>query len=149
MFQGRSALTLDGKGRLSVPVKVRDLLIDRELCVDSGRALVTITRFRDKCLLIYRQDVWLQKRAAVDKLPEKLRKYRRLFIGSATTVELDAANRVLISPELREAVGLVKDVVLIGLGDQLELWDAATLKEKEAKDLEEMADEEQDLDFSI
>ena len=147
MFQGRSALTLDGKGRLSIPVKVRELLTDPER--SGERISVTITRHSDKCLLLFPQEVWVGKKAQVEKLPEEMRWFRRLIVGSATTVELDGASRVLVAPELREAAGLVRDVVLVGMGDQLEIWDASTLKWTEERDLVESRGKALPAGFSI
>ena len=49
--------------------------------------------------------------------------WRRIFLGSAVDAEIDSASRVLIAPELRSAAGLDKDVLLIGTGRRLELWD--------------------------
>ena len=147
MFQGRSALTLDGKGRLSIPVKVRELLTEPERAGE--RVQITITRHSDKCLLLFPQDVWVGKKALVEKLPEDMRWFRRLFVGSAATVELDGANRVLVAPELREAAGLTRDVVLIGMGDQLELWDAQTLKWTEDRDLTQSQGKTLPMGFSL
>jgi MraZ protein len=51
--------------------------------------------------------------------------WRRMFIGSAVDVDIDSAGRLHVSPELRADAGLVKDVLLIGNGARLELWDLA------------------------
>ena len=50
--------------------------------------------------------------------------WRRFFVGSAVDVEVDSAARVLVPPELRTMAGLDKDVLLLGMGQRLELWDA-------------------------
>ncbi len=53
---------------------------------------------------------------------------RRIFLGNAMDVEMDASGRVLVSPELRAKAGITKDAVLLGMGSYLELWDAASLR---------------------
>jgi len=59
------------------------------------------------------------------------RAWQRIFLGNAVDVELDSAGRVLISPELRNAVGLSREVMMIGMGSHFEIWDAARLAEQE------------------
>ena len=61
------------------------------------------------------------------------RAWLRIFLGNACDVELDSAGRVLISPELRAAVGLEKEVMMLGMGTHFEIWDAAKLAESEAE----------------
>ena len=51
--------------------------------------------------------------------------WRRMFIGSAVDVDIDSGSRIHISPELRRDAGLVRDVLLIGMGPHLELWDTS------------------------
>ena len=58
--------------------------------------------------------------------------WKHIFLGNAMDVAMDATGRVLISPELRAAAGLLKEVVLLGMGSYLELWDKATYDAKEA-----------------
>jgi MraZ protein len=60
----------------------------------------------------------------------------RIIVGSARSLELDSAGRLLIPAELRAVAGLERDVVLIGLENRLELWDAATRAEQEKSALE-------------
>ena len=59
------------------------------------------------------------------------RAWQRVFLGNACDVEMDSAGRILISPELRSAVGLAKDVMLLGMGSHFEIWDAVKLGENE------------------
>ena len=71
-------------------------------------------------------------------LPMKSRGIQRLLVGNAQDVEIDSAGRVLIAPELRNIAGIIKDVVLVGMGNSFELWDAEKYAELQAKDLEEI-----------
>ena len=61
------------------------------------------------------------------------RAWQRIFLGNASDVELDTAGRILIAPELRQAVGLTRDVMLLGMGSHFEIWDAAKLAENESQ----------------
>jgi MraZ protein len=125
MFQGRSALVLDAKGRMSVPSRHRDALM---LQCD-GR--LTLTRHPDGCLLLYPRPVWETARERISALPISAAAWKRFFLGNATDVELDGSGRVLIAPELRQGAGLDKDVALLGMGSHFEVWDAARLTAKE------------------
>jgi MraZ protein len=125
MFQGRSALSLDAKGRMSVPTRHRDALMLQ--C--EGR--LTLTRHPDGCLLLYPRPVWETVRERISALPIGASAWKRFFLGNATDVELDGTGRVLIAPELRQGAGLEKDIVLLGMGAHFELWDAAVLTAKE------------------
>ncbi len=121
MFQGSSGLALDAKGRMTVPVRHRDTLAQE--C--QGR--LTVTRHPDGCLLLFPQPTWELQREKFAALPVNARAWARIFLGSATDVEMDGAGRILISPELRSAAGLNRDLMLLGMGSHFEIWDAETL----------------------
>jgi MraZ protein len=125
MFQGSSALALDAKGRMTVPARHRDALT---LQCD-GR--LTLTRHPDGCLLLFPRPAWESVRERIAALPISASGWKRFFLGNATDVEMDGSGRVLIAPELRGAVGLAKDVMLLGMGTHFEVWDAALLAAKE------------------
>ncbi|GAA0507873.1 division/cell wall cluster transcriptional repressor MraZ [Pigmentiphaga sp. GD03639] len=125
MFQGSSALTLDAKGRVSIPTRHRDALMMQA----EGR--LTLTRHPDGCLLIYPRPTWEVKREQIAAFPMQARALQRLLLGNAQDVELDSAGRILIAPELRTAAALTREVMLLGLGAHFELWDAAVLAQRE------------------
>ncbi len=127
MFQGPSALTLDSKGRLAVPTRHRDLLSA------AGVNELTITLHPDDALMIFPRPTWLKFRERLVALPFESSPWKRMFLGNAMDVEIDASSRVLIAPELRDAAGLVRDVKLIGVGSHLELWDAQRHIEQSAR----------------
>lgn len=122
MFQGTSNLTIDAKGRLSMPTKHRDALMAQ--C--EGR--LTLMRHPDGCLLIYPRPVWEAKREKLVAMDARTRGLQRRLLGSANDVELDTAGRFLVSAELRQDAGLQHDVKLMGMGTHFELWDADRLK---------------------
>ena len=127
MFQGASSINLDAKGRMAIPSKHRDALnIQCE-----GR--LTLTKHPHGCLLLFPRPVWESHREQIAAWPMSARAWQRIFLGNACDVELDTAGRILISPELRSAVGLQKDVMMLGMGTHFEIWDAAQLAENEAQ----------------
>ncbi len=126
MFQGASAINLDAKGRMSIPAKHRDALAQQ--C--EGR--LTLTRHPHGCLLFFPRNVWETHREQIAAWPMSARAWQRIFLGNACDVEMDSAGRVLISPELRAAVGLEKEVMMLGMGTHFEIWDAAKLAADEA-----------------
>jgi len=125
VFQGASALTLDAKGRMSIPSRHREAL---QLQAE-GR--VTVTKHPDGCLMLFPRPEWELFRERIAALPMEAHWWKRIFLGSAADVELDTAGRVLITPELRTAAGLERDVMLLGMGSHFEVWDAATYTAKE------------------
>ncbi len=125
MFQGASSINLDAKGRMAIPSKHRDAL--NVQC--EGR--LTLTRHPHGCLLLFPRPVWESHRDQIASWPMSARAWQRIFLGNACDVELDTAGRILISPELRSAVGLQKDVMMLGMGSHFEIWDAAKLAEDE------------------
>lgn len=127
MFQGASALNLDAKGRMSIPAKHRDALMTQ--C----QGQLTLTKHPHGCLLFFPRATWESHREQIAAWPMSARAWQRIFLGNACDVELDTAGRVLIAPELRQAVGLTRDVMLLGMGSHFEIWDATKLAESEAQ----------------
>ncbi len=127
MFQGASALSLDAKGRMNIPARHRDALSVQ--C--EGR--VTLTKHPHGCLLLFPRPVWEVHREQIAGWPMSARAWQRIFLGNASDVEMDSAGRILISPELRSAVGLLRDAMLLGMGSHFEVWDAAKLEESESQ----------------
>lgn len=128
VFQGSSALTLDAKGRINVPARHRDALVEQA----AGR--LTLTHHPDGCLLVYPRPEWERKREQIAAFPMQARALQRLLLGNAQDVEIDGSGRILVAPELRAAAGMTKDVMLLGMGAHFELWDAAALARREADD---------------
>ena len=120
MFRGISQLNLDVKGRLAVPARHRDALLER--C--AGHLVITADADQ-RCLLVYPLPDWeliQQKLEGLSNLDPRVRELQRRLIGFAVDVDMDGAGRVLISPALREYAQLDKAVVLVGQGRKFELW---------------------------
>lgn len=121
MFRGHSHLALDGKGRLAVPARYRDLLLAQ--C--AGHLIVTLDP--SACLLLYPFPEWEPIERKLNALPSfnpVSRQMQRVLVGSATDVELDSAGRILLPAHLRERIGLDKEAVLVGQGNKFEIWSA-------------------------
>ena len=127
MFQGASSLSLDAKGRLSVPTRHRDVL------AVTAASQLTITKHPHGCLMVFPRPEWEKFRERIAALPMSAQWWKRIFLGNAMDVDMDGTGRVLVSPELREAAGLAKETLLLGMGNHFELWDKAKYEAQEAQ----------------
>lgn len=118
-YHGNSALTLDAKGRIAIPARHRDVL---QVSADNQ---LTLTKSIEGCLYMFPKPSWPAFRDKIAGLPMSEQRWKRFYLGPAMDVEIDSSSRVLISPELRDYAGLVRDVVLVGMGSHFEIWDAA------------------------
>lgn len=117
MFIGEYAHTLDDKGRLAVPKKFRTALAKGAV----------VTRGLDNCLFLYTKKEWEKLAAKLAGLPfaqANTRAFARLMLAGAMDVEVDKQGRVMLPEYLRAFAGLTKDVIVAGLYNRLELWDA-------------------------
>jgi len=127
-FRGVSNLSLDAKGRIVLPARYRERLV--ESC--QGQLVVTIDTDQP-CLLIYPLPEWELIEEKIEALPSfnpTTRRIQRLLIGHATEAEVDANGRMLLSNPLRDYARLGKKVVLIGQGKKFELWDESLWNER-------------------
>lgn len=124
-------MNLDAKGRMSVPTRHRDVL----LAMADGQ--LTLTRHPHGCLMVFPRPDWEHFRDRIVALPMSAQWWKRIFLGNALDVEMDASGRILVASNLREAVGLVREVVLLGMGAHLELWDKATYDAREAEAMQQ------------
>jgi MraZ protein len=133
VFEGPSALTLDGKGRVSMPARYRDDL--QAVCANR----LTVTKHPHGCLMIFPRPAWESFRDQLAQLPFSMVGVKRVFLGHADDVEMDGTSRVLIHPELRGWAGLERDVKLLGMGSHFELWAADRYAAQEAGVMESAA----------
>lgn len=121
MFQGETAITIDDKGRLAIPTSYRDA-VAREC---GGRLVITYNPFEAGSLYLYPQPAWERLRDQVNALPRIKSVTRDLqlkLVGAASFVELDGNGRINVPASHRNAVGIEKRAVLLGMGDKFELW---------------------------
>ena len=121
MFRGEYQHSLDIKGRVNFPVKIRDGLGERFI----------LTRGLDSCLFVYSGEGWRELESKLRALPmSKSRDIQRFFFASAVEVEPDKQGRILIPQNLRDYAGLGKDIVIIGVSDRAEIWNIESWQEK-------------------
>ena len=108
-----------------MPTRHRDALMVQ------GEGRVTLTKHPDGCLLLFPRPEWEAFRTRIAQLPMDAHWWRRIFLGNAAEIDLDSAGRILVSPELRSAAGLDREIMLLGMGSHLEIWDANKYASKE------------------
>ncbi|HBQ63411.1 MAG TPA: division/cell wall cluster transcriptional repressor MraZ [Clostridiales bacterium] len=109
--------TLDPKGRVIIPSKMRD---------DLGGDRIVITNGFETCLYAYSASEWEKIEEAISNLPttsEKVRMFERFFIGPAEVCDMDGQGRVLVPQNLREYAKFEKQIYVVGLKRRLEIWD--------------------------
>jgi len=119
VFMGEYQHTLDIKGRLILPAKIREGLGDTFIA----------TRGLDDCIFVYTRDEWATLEGKLKQLslvkPEA-RAFSRYIFSGAAELETDRQGRVLLPPNLREYAKLEKDVVVIGVSTRVEIWNKET-----------------------
>jgi MraZ protein len=120
VFRGHYKHTIDPKGRLSIPSRFREALSeglgDKLVIVPNGNALE-----------VHPLKMWHEIEARVNTLPRfdpDRRQLQYQYLSLAQDVTLDPQGRIQISPDYRGRVGLVKDVLVVGLTEKFEVWDA-------------------------
>ena len=119
LLTGTHQRTLDDKKRLGLPRKVREQLGEpNSLFVSPGP---------DQCLWLFTQAELEQLSAKLDQAPAadaEARVFRRLYYAQTEAVDVDRSGRILIPDRLAQFAALQREVVLIGVRDHVELWDA-------------------------
>ena len=126
MFRGSSFHTIDAKGRIIIPSRFRDVIR-----ADGADGLM-ISRM-DSCLVGFPFNEWRKIEAKILAMAEKndnMRRFRRVFIGSASECSCDSQGRILIPPALRQYAQLEKEIVLVGVLDHFEIWSRANYDEE-------------------
>ena len=121
MFQGETAITLDDKGRLALPTAYRELIA--KAC--GNRLVFTYNPFEPGCLWLFPHATWEAVRDQINALPGVKRVHRDLqlkLVGAAAVVEPDGNARVLVPASQRNAAGIEKRAVLLGMNTKFELW---------------------------
>lgn len=129
-FSGKHYYSLDPKGRVIIPAPFREILSS-----NYSLKLIFVNDVFDRCLCAYPVGEWNTLMEKIKEKPQTLdaiRYYMRRVVGSATECEIDKQGRVLIPSALREDAGLDSEVVLVGQGNRIEIWNK--------KELENVAD---------
>lgn len=114
MFMGTYEHSIDTKGRVIIPAKFREQLGDS----------FVVTLGLDGCLFVYPENEWQDFVKELRELPgsKEARKLQRYFMAGAAPCDVDKQGRVLIPANLREKVGLEKDIVFVGVMSKIEIW---------------------------
>lgn len=143
MFMGRYNHTMDGKGRLSIPSKYREILGD-EFVVSKGM---------DGCLFVYANEDWKVFEEKLSSLPlmnQEARQFARFFLSGAQYVTVDKQGRILMPQDLKEFAALEKDVVFAGTGSRIEIWSLERWNQSnEQLDINKIAEGIQNLGLTI
>ena len=143
MFMGEYNHTIDAKGRLIVPSRFRESLGD----------IFVVTKGLDGCLFVYDNEEWNAFEEKLKSLPltnKDARTFVRFFLAGAAEVEVDKQGRILVPGVLREFAGLKKDVVLIGVGSRIEIWDRERFDGAAVyEDMDEIAEHMAELGLGI
>ncbi len=143
MFMSEYNHSIDAKGRVIVPAKFREEL---------GETFV-VTQGLDGCLFVFPNEEWKNFEEKLKTLPmanKDARKFVRFFLAGAALAEVDKQGRILLPAVLREFAGLEKDVVLVGVGSRVEIWDKTRWEECTSfDDMDEIAEHMADLGLNI
>ena len=115
MLIGEYEHSLDSKGRLIMPAKIRE---------DIGEKFI-VTKGLDGCLFGFSQNEWTNFEEKLKTLPltnKNARDFVRFFLSGAIECEIDKQGRFLISSNLREYASMEKEVIIIGVGTRIEIW---------------------------
>lgn len=115
MMMGEFSHSIDDKGRITIPSKLRDDL----------QLHFIITKGMDGCLFLYPMEEWQKMEEKLKSLPmsnTNARAFARFFLAGAHDVELDKQFRITIPPRLRDFAKIEKDTVLVGVSSRVELW---------------------------
>lgn len=138
MLIGTFNQTMDVKGRLSFPAKLREALGERFI----------VTKGIDGCLFVYSVENFEKKAEKIKSLPmAKARALQRSFMAWACEVEPDKQGRILVAQSLREAAGLENQIVVAGVCDRCEIWDKQRWNEINSRSENELANDLEGLDF--
>ena len=127
MFIGEHKQKMDTKGRVVVPSKFRDEL---------GNQVVVTKGSGENCLYAFSRESWEKVVSKLEELPMtnmKVRNFNRFFLAGASNLEADKLGRVLVNSALREYALLDKEVVWVGVGNRMEIWDVDKWKENSDK----------------
>ena len=125
LLTGEYRNTLDEKGRILFPVKLRN-----ELFSNNEKTTLIVTQSFDRCLWLYIVDEWAKLSSKIMDTASPFNKQNRLVLRSliapAQEIELDKSGRLSIPQSLREYANLTKDCVILGINKYIELWDLET-----------------------
>src|SRR3954454_20954411 len=125
-FHGAAVITLDAKGRIAIPTRHREALLE-------GAKALVLTAHPDGCALVYPMSAWQPVRDRVQGFPSfhpQASWWKRLLLGFEEHASPDNSGRILLSPALRQHAKLEREAMLVGQGRYFELWDSGVWSAK-------------------
>ncbi len=138
-LKGQFNHSVDAKGRLIIPTKLREQLGDT----------FVITKGLDGCLYGYPDDEWAEFEGKLRKLPmlnKRARQTKDFFMAGAVDCELDSQGRILLPQILRDFAHITKEVAIVGNIERIEIWDLDTWNQRSVEIAENMDEIVEDLD---
>ncbi len=138
-FKGQETYSIDNKGRVNVPTKMRKCIVP-----DAEDAFV-VTRGVDKCIVAYPMNEWRkyeEKFANLNQYNEKDRFFLRMILSWSEEVDMDAQQRVSLPKRLLEFADIDAKVTIVGMIDHIEFWQPEefdTYLERQLESYEEVA----------
>jgi MraZ protein len=135
-FSGEYECTIDAKGRMILPAKLKVRL------PETGNGELHILKSTDPCLWIYAPEEWnklIERVSSLNEFDENATIIQRNLLRNSTDTELDAQGRFLISKRMLEYAGITKEAILVGLGNRLELWNPEIYDQYLIKDNQALA----------
>ncbi len=124
MFRGQYEHTMDGKGRISVPARFREVLAEQDVTGDNADRII-LTRTFEECLVAYPMDKWLNFEEKIRELPQfnpNVQRLKRVYIAGAVEASIDSHGRLLVPSGMRDFADLDRNCVWVGQLDTFELW---------------------------
>lgn len=137
-FTSEYVCKLDAKGRLVLPARIKAQLPEPE----GGVQELVIRRGFEQCLIIYPMVEFkkvFSKISGLNEFNEEYRKLQRSFLSGVITVELDSNGRMLIPKNMLTNAGIDKDVILVGTGTKVEVWNPTIYEKNQIQDPSELS----------
>lgn len=123
MFYGEFQHSIDKKGRLILPSRLRDV------CKENGVEKFFLTRGLDKCIFMFSEEEWRaqeQKFKAMPFTKQESRNFNRMFFSGAVDIIPDRQGRFIIPDYLKTYANIRRDAVIVGVANRIEIWDKST-----------------------
>jgi MraZ protein len=131
LFIGTFYHNLDAKNRVTVPRKIL------EKAVSNGRSSkFYVSMGMEDCLFLFTEKRWEELTQSLDSVSLgklEARDFQRLFFSDTYEVDVDGSGRILIPDVLKSSAGLTREVVFLGAGSRVEIWDAERWKTRKSK----------------
>lgn len=136
-FSGEYECKIDAKGRIVLPAKIKAKL------PELNTSELVIKRGFEPCLVVYPMLEWkkvFSKVAGLSEFNKEYRTFQRSFLRGATEVDMDNNGRVLLPKSMLKFADIEKEVIVVGTGNRVEIWEPAKYEEFLIKDEDEFSD---------